>query len=109
MCQGVKRQQSILDKKLVAHFKTRVGELMADITMVDEPWNFFGPESMLRWAPERKLMVYDLDDEEIVVQTLDSIVSSWAPENSLVTSGLGHNGVLKEAVVIDKIVDWLQR
>ncbi len=98
-----------LNDTLARRFRHRVGEKMAAIAMIDDPWTFFSPEPMLQHAPERGLMIYDRCDEELSLQQFHDLAVAWPELETMETEGLGHYRLLKDPTVIQRVVDWMKR
>ena len=53
-------------------------------------------------------MIYDRDDEEIAFEQVENIAAYHQNLETYVTEKLGHNRILKDEAVINKITDWLR-
>jgi pimeloyl-ACP methyl ester carboxylesterase len=53
------------------------------------------------------LVVHDIDDAEVDSASAGRIADAWPGAEVVTTHGLGHQRVLRNAKVVDKIVGWL--
>ncbi|MDJ0833368.1 MAG: alpha/beta hydrolase [Gammaproteobacteria bacterium] len=98
-----------LQPDLVAAFRNRVGQKMAEIVQIDDPWAFFHPRQSLQYASERGLLLYDTDDEELSQSQFEQIGQQWAQCDVVTTRDLGHIRILKDAQVVKATVDWIDQ
>lgn len=55
----------------------------------------------------RSLVVHDRDDEVIGIVDAEELLAAWPAAESLITSGLGHRGVLSDPVSIARVVQFI--
>jgi pimeloyl-ACP methyl ester carboxylesterase len=53
------------------------------------------------------LVVHDTDDDEVPIEDARAIASEWPDAELVVTNGLGHRRIVRDASVRAAIVDWL--
>ena len=96
-------QSMNLNQTLSDQFHYKVGQKMADIANIDQPWTFFQPENLMKHSSESGLLIFDHDDEEISLDQFRKIASKWQCCDTHETQGLGHFRLLKDDKVISKI------
>lgn len=97
-----------LRKGLVKRFKRKVGEKMAEILQWDNVWDLLQPEMLIQGQQIDGLLVFDKHDEEVSLNHFEHIQSLWKVAESLRTEELGHVRLLKDTVVIQTVVEYLQ-
>ncbi len=97
-----------LRPQLAAALRDRVGEKMAEIAEVDDPWQYFRPQQSLRHATARGLLIYDSEDEEMPQSQFERIKDNWPKSEVVKTDQLGHFRILKDDRVIKTTVDWIR-
>jgi pimeloyl-ACP methyl ester carboxylesterase len=53
------------------------------------------------------LVIHDEDDREAPYADARAIAGTWPSAELVTTSGLGHNRILRDPAVIDRVVGWL--
>ncbi len=96
-----------LNTKLAGRFNSIIGRRMADILGSDDPWGLLTPDALLQDSDIPGLLVYDQADEEIPQQQFENIVRHWKESSVIKTQDLGHSRLLKDAVVIRQVVNYL--
>lgn len=56
---------------------------------------------------QRLLVVHDEDDREVPLAHARALAASWPSAQLMVTRGLGHRRVLRDATVVEKVRDFL--
>ena len=92
---------------LANRFHDKIGARMESI-LNDDPWEVLNPGKLLSDHEIRGLLVYDHRDPEVPQALFDEIIDLWGDCEVLATEGLGHNRILKDAAVIDAVVDYLK-
>ena len=72
-----------------------------------DPWQRFTPEKLLMNINQTGLIVFDEDDEEVSFEQFKSIGNIWTNSESIMTKGLGHNGILKDEKVMQSVVKFI--
>lgn len=73
---------------------------------VDAP-SFLTPAVLLKEAAVPGLLVFDFADEEIPPQLFVDMEQQWKQATIINTQSLGHNGIMKDVVIIQQVVDYL--
>ena len=97
-----------LNKKVSNQFYQNIGQKMAEILEVDDPWALLNTENLMANRKPRGLLVFDNDDEEIPQELFQSILTHWNDCEVQQTKGLGHQNILKDEAVIDRVLSFLQ-
>ncbi len=97
-----------LNKKISNQFRENIGQKMAEILAVDDPWILLNTENLMANRNYRGLFIFDNDDEEIPQELFQSILMHWQDCEVLQTEGLGHQKILKDEAVIDRVLSFLQ-
>ena len=53
------------------------------------------------------LLVHDSDDADVAISDARAIVAAWPRATLVETSGLGHNGILRDSAVIECVAAFL--
>ena len=96
-----------LTPKLAQGFRMKVGQKMADIAYLDNPWQFFKSAELLKNASDGGLLIYDDKDEEVTLAQFERVRREWSGCEAMETKSLGHFKILKDAAVIDKITQHI--
>ncbi|MFT7673781.1 MAG: pimeloyl-ACP methyl ester carboxylesterase [Gammaproteobacteria bacterium] len=97
-----------LNSKLSGAFFHNIGLRMKDLMGGSDPWLHFTPEQLLADLGIKGMLVFDQQDEEVSLEQFKAIEKLWVDCQSVETSGLGHNGILKDKDVINKVVGFLE-
>jgi hypothetical protein len=57
---------------------------------------------------DKALLFHDLADESIPFEEAQEIAANWPTLDFRPTTGLGHNGVMRDAGVIEQIIGFLK-
>jgi hypothetical protein len=96
-----------INNNLAGCFHQNVGKKMAKVIGHQDPWKMLSPTSLLKEETVPGLLVFDSDDEEIPQRLFFEIEQQWKKAKVIKTQGLGHNGLLKDEVVIRQIMEYL--
>lgn len=96
-----------LNKYLTRRFHQVVGEQMADVMDHPDPWKMLTPAALLQEEAVPGLLVYDSADEEVSQQLFFDIGQQWKRATVIRSQGLGHNGLLKDTGIINRVLDYL--
>lgn len=96
-----------LNPRLSRRFHQKIGARMAEIIGIDDVWDFFTPERLLKDRNFRGLLIYDTEDEEIPLSQFNAIVERWQDCQVIETEGLGHHRILKDESVIGKVLEFM--
>ena len=96
-----------LNPELSKRFHAKIGTRMAEIVGIDDVWNLFTPQSLLKDRDFGGLLVYDTEDEEIPLSQFEAVARNWKGSQILETSGLGHQRILKDETVIKAVLDFM--
>lgn len=98
-----------LNSRLSDRFRDKIGQRMAGILGVEEVWTIFTPESLLKDSRFRGVLIYDADDEEIPQAQFKAVALHWQGSEVIETEGLGHNRILKDDKVINKVLAFMRQ
>ena len=98
-----------LNPKLSRQFRDKIGARMAEIVEFDDVWQFFTPENLLKKCDFGGLLIYDTQDEEIPLPQFKAVARYWKGAQILETEGLGHHLILRDPVVVDKVLKFMAR
>ncbi len=97
-----------LNEKISNQFRAYIGRRMAEILQVEDPWVLLNTENLMANRDYSGLLVFDRDDEEIPQTIFHRILEHWPGCELLETEGLGHQLILKDEEVIDRVLGFLQ-
>ena len=92
---------------LARRFHDKIGARMQTILDGQDPWECLNPRALLAERKCRGLLAHDRFDPEVPQSQFDEIIHYWEKSELLVTDGLGHNRILKDAGVVRAIVDYI--
>lgn len=73
-------------------------------------WEAIAPASLARRLPPRPtLVLHDSLDREVALEHGQSLAAALAGSEMVVTSGLGHNRILRDADVLRRALEFLER
>jgi len=55
------------------------------------------------------LVIHDTEDKEVPVECAYNIRKNLSFGEILITNGLGHTRILKDNIVIDRIIEFIQK
>ena len=93
---------------LAQRFNDKIGLRMQAILGGEDPWASLNPEALLTDFDLGGLLVHDRFDPEIEAALFADIERLWQNSAVYVTENLGHNRLLKNAAVVDVVVDHLR-
>jgi pimeloyl-ACP methyl ester carboxylesterase len=71
-------------------------------------WSQLNVDRDLPSLRARGLVVHDVEDDEVPIDDARAIVSGWPDAELVVTDGLGHRRIVRDASVRSSIVEWLR-
>jgi pimeloyl-ACP methyl ester carboxylesterase len=72
-----------------------------------EVWSELDVDRVLPSLRAHGLVVHDTDDDEVPIDDARAIAAGWPDAELLVTNGLGHRRIVRDASVRTAIGDWL--
>lgn len=96
-----------LNPRLSRRFHQKVGTSMSEIIDIDDAWDFFTPQNLLKDRDFSGLLIYDTDDEEIPMSQFNAVKEHWLGCEVIETEGLGHHRILKDEGVIEKVLRFM--
>ena len=88
-----------LKSPLVHSIQLRVGNYIKSIDEVEVRKTDFQTEKIL--------LIHDLADKEVTTDQLEIVTSVFSGPERFITTGYGHNRILRQEVVLNKISDFL--
>jgi pimeloyl-ACP methyl ester carboxylesterase len=70
-------------------------------------WRELSVPTLARGFEAPLLLVHDRDDRDVAVEDARAIVAAWPRATLVETSGLGHSGILRDRVVIERVAAFL--
>ncbi len=98
-----------LNSRISKQFHENLGRKMAEILEVDDPWELLSTAKLLANCDYYGLVIFDRDDEEIPQSIFQSILTHCSDCEVLQTEGLGHQKILKDNSVIERVTGFIQR
>jgi len=97
-----------------AHFKDLLGVRSRTIRRVmarqaertGMRWTDLTPERVYRGRTEPLLVVHDHNDNEVPIERLERLTTTWTPDRVVRTEGLGHRRILRDPHVVQTVADW---
>jgi pimeloyl-ACP methyl ester carboxylesterase len=96
-----------LNPELSMRFHEKIGARMSEIIGSDDIWDFFTPQSLLKDREFSGLLIFDTEDEEIPLSQFKAVARYWEDSEVIETEGLGHHLILKDSIVIEKVLKFM--
>lgn len=99
----------------IDRFGTMVGASRAVMTRTRDlvarrlgmPWSAFSLESLAGRQTAPALVIHDRDDQEVKIDEGEAVARTWPGAELVVTRGLGHWRILRDAGVLHRVVSWV--
>jgi pimeloyl-ACP methyl ester carboxylesterase len=95
-----------IPERLHAYIKAEVGRRYGF------EWEQFSVSAPLRAAGESEvpaLIVQDSADDEVDRANADRIANAWPGAEMIITHGLGHQRILRDPDIVERVVTWLSK
>jgi pimeloyl-ACP methyl ester carboxylesterase len=100
---GVDMVKSMLD--LPDHV---LAEMKCQLLSLDPmSWEALSEGAMPPHPIQPLLIVHDFDDQEVPLSFAEGLHGRWPDSDLVVTRGLGHNTILRDPVVVDRVAHYL--
>ncbi len=70
------------------------------------PSSHYAIARMVRQTPLPGLVIHDRDDQLVPFREGEAIAQNWPNSQFIMTSGLGHGGILRDSAIIEQVVQF---
>ena len=104
---SLQRYSELFARQLGLSEKVRAAMQQRFEALLGRPWKDFELPGAVARVRAPALVIHDRDDTEVHPRAGLALARAWPGARYLATNGLGHRGVLRDAAVIQDVVDFL--